>query len=187
MPSGYRSGKWYYRNTCGDPACTSMLLYVPHERSWSHGKDRVSHRVLGEIEIDYDDMREYDAELDRSDILERDFKAFVDERGADIPETVRSFPWSSLSMLSIAVLSPAGQPGEVCLSLAAPAGRSFVERYCGGDEQRIAGFEVVYAWRCDCPEQTLFIVERPGDFPAEPGYYGACPRCGSVALRVEGA
>lgn len=183
LPSGVIGGEAKRRPTCGDPACVSLLALVPHRtrsntgRKWKHPAS----------EIEGEEMAEYADAIDRGDVLERDFQRTIDERLADVPESMRSFPWNPAATIPIAVMSPAGQPGEVWMRLREPAARSFVEEYCGGDEGFPGRFEVIYAWRCGCPQQTVFVVERLTDLPEEAGFYGACPRCGAVALSVEGA
>lgn len=181
-PSGHLSGGWARQPTCGSPDCVSLLLYVPHKkvsRFWSGHRD-----PLLDVEIDYVEMAEFDDELGHDDELERDYEVFEDERGADIPESMTSFPWSSLSMVTIAMMAPVGEPSEISLRLSVPPRETFVGRYFGGDLSMAKSFEIIYAWRCGCPEQALYVLKTVEDIPEEPGYYGACPRCGSVALAV---
>lgn len=184
--SGHRSGKWFTRPSCGDPSCVSMLMYVPHKPSPSAARGKIK-LLRTEEEISYEEMRAYDEDLDQSDVLEREFQGYADERGADIPESARKAPWGMRSNISIATMARSRDVSDVGMILVAPARERFLERFCGGDERYLTSFEIVYAWRCNCPEQSVFVVESFEDFPDDPGYYGACPRCGAVALLVEEA
>jgi hypothetical protein len=187
MPSGHRSGLWFVFPTCGDPACTSLLMYVVDTAAKRKSKSRTHPAARSGIDTDigYDEMREYDDDLDCDDVLERDFQVFCDDdRGADLPVSASSFPWGPLSSISIAVRASANEPAEVGLRLPVPAREAFVERFFGNNPDILGSFDLIYVWRCACPEQAVFSVAAIDDLPSDPGFYGACPRCGAVAVEV---
>jgi hypothetical protein len=184
MPSGHRSGSWFSSPTCGDPACVAMVMYVG-SKGKRHGV-RYRSRALRPVytDLDYDEVLGYDLDLDCEDVLERDFEVFVDERGLDLSSATREFPWGTLSTVSIAVRAVSAEPSEIGMRLRCPTTEAFVERFCGGDPSVLGPFDLIYAWRCSCPEQTVLVARTLAELPDAVGFYGACPRCGAVAIEV---
>jgi len=186
--SGHRSGEWWEALTCGDPACVSLSFLVPRtrkRRAREHGHHKTTAFVMG-ADLEYDEeTREYTEELAFDDVLERDFDEVEDERIADVSAEAKAFAWSPVSASLVAVQVPPGVPGGIGLELHRPTAQAFLDEFCGGSPPPVLdNFDLIYVWRCDCPQQSTFEVVSLGDLPDLPGFYGACPRCGSVALRV---
>ena len=106
-----------------------------------------------------------------------------DIRGVDMLEGVYTEPWSPVSQASIAI-KLVGYEGEVSLTLRRKSSDAFVEDFCGGDFNYLAHFQFIYVWRCPCNLQTRIEWSKLAELPNEPGFYGACPGCGSIALEI---
>lgn len=198
LPPYHPSNVWRSIPTCGDEACKSVILFrpdlrvrkvpfVPHGRrkkpsqAWSLWNDLVDFEVAEEIN------RLSDAELAG---IERAFTLGTDDRLKDTPEAARKALYGRLSEVTIAVRLAAAQPAETTLTFDAKQGiRGFLRTYFGDDSQRMresveSMYDVLLLWRCGCPEQAVYVVRKPEDFPTEQGDYGVCARCSAAALEL---
>jgi hypothetical protein len=186
-PSGGHLGGWWHILTCGDPACVSMLEFVPHDSHGIRGGRSKGRRKCFSMdaEVEHDGRSErYRIEAEFDADLERDFEVLDDERLLDVSEQARAFPWSPVSTSLVAIRVPPGRSSSVGLELRQPVAQVLIEGFFGGSREAAAGFDLIYAWRCDCPQQATFVLETIDDLPSEVGFHGACPRCGAVALQV---
>lgn len=90
-----------------------------------------------------------------------------------------------------------GQAGRITLDVERERGVRPIEAFVRhlakvNEDQTAEAVRAIFAhtylivWACRCPESTLYVLEREA-FPNRDGWYGACPRCGAVALRIRTA
>jgi hypothetical protein len=154
--------------TCNDPACVSLALFRPDMRQrlpLTRGRQRP----------EYNDDEEV---------------IYTVERGKDIPLTARRSLWGRLSELSVAVRMYALGTAETAITLPRrnPVGE-FLRRFFGNNPKaavvKANAFDVLYLWRCNCPNQKSYVIRSLAEFPRRADEYGVCPRCTSTALVIE--
>jgi hypothetical protein len=198
LPPYHPSAVWRSMPTCGDEACKSVILFRPDlrvrevplvppgrhkrpSRAFKMWNDLVDFEVADEIN------RLTDAELAA---IERAFTLGVDERAADVSEVALQALYGRFSEVTIAVRMVGQNPAETTLTLDADTARgAFFRMYFGDDAPKLrksveSMYDVLFLWRCACPEQTVYVIRKPEDFPKEPGEYGVCGRCGAAALEL---
>lgn len=120
--------------------------------------------------------------------VEPGYEIREDERGIRRPEALTAI-WSRLSRVSVALRLVAEREAVISLVLdlrPGERGRDALARLvAGGDLTTLKNFDVVLAWRCSCPAQATWSIESPRHVPDEPGYYGICPVCRAMALKVD--
>ena len=200
MPTYSPSASFRSIPTCGSEACKSILLFRPELRLRAvipapHGKRDRRGLKLPEWETSWEmEPRKEILTLDATELaaLEAAFKLGTDESGQDITEAARTALWGRLSKLAIAVSLRAVEVGETSLTLSRRQPlHEFLRRFFGYDVEATLrsgfadAFDVVYLWRCSCPQQESYVVRKLSDFPARPGEYGVCSLCSSSALVIE--
>lgn len=194
MPAYSPNNNWRGIPTCGDVACKAILLVRPDlctpKNTRCSGTSKAKHRNCNPwdflVNIDIIDSL---TRLTESELLalERAFSLREDARGLDLPETARKALWGRLSNLTIAVrfVSEGAATTAVTLRRQGPL-KDFFQQFFGREAEPadVRCFDVLYLWRCECPEQTSYVVRSIGELPVLPGDYGVCPRCGAAALEV---
>lgn|GEM_PF-5305688 len=197
MPAYSPSSRFRALATCGDEACKSILLFRPEIRK--HHNDapcgRKNSWVRHYIEWpDHLNVETYDeiTDLDAAELaaLEAAFELGVNDIGEDISPEARKSLWGRLSMLSVAVHLRSEEAADTAITL--PAKRplaTFLRRYFGKDTEESAAvadaFDVLYLWRCRCPQQETYVLRSTADLPTAPGEYGTCTTCSAAALVIK--
>lgn len=197
MPPYSPNAIWRVMATCGDPACKGILYVRPDLRVRallpyyrSGGKSKWKGTPWDDV---WDiNVRKEIVELDATELaaLEYAFHLGVDERGLDLSERARKSLWGRLSQLSIAVHLRAEGPSDTALRLSRKQPlKEFLRMHFGKDVESAAvtadAFDVVYLWRCACPNQTSYAIKSLSEFPTETGEYGVCALCSAAALEIE--
>jgi hypothetical protein len=192
MPPYSPNAIWRNIQTCGDPACKSVLyvrpdLYIPLQVKPGKVFRRVP-PLPWEFMVDTDTL-DGASRLTETELaaLERAFSLRADERGLDVTETAKKALWGRLSKLTIAICLVSEGPTmtSIKLSKRGPL-KEFFSRFFGKEAEGgdVSCFDVLYLWRCDCPEQTSYVVRSIAELPVLPGDYGVCSRCGAAALEI---
>jgi hypothetical protein len=196
MPPYSPSNQFRTRPTCGDPACLALMTFRPELRLRAISKvypfkGRPGATYPWEFLAEAETYRRI-SHLDATELatLERAFQLGVDERGHDITEGARNSLWGKLSELSIAVHLRSTGLTDTALTLSRKQPlHEFLRRFFGRDVElaavTAAAFDVVYLWRCGCPQQEGYVIRSLAEFPSRPGDYGVCTMCASSALVIE--
>lgn len=192
---------WRSTPTCGDIACKSIMLFHPELRlrplppsAANRPPFRTPEPYIMWDEVEFDDEAHKEiTRLDAAELasLQEAFLLAEDERGKDLPEASRRSLWGRLSEMVIAVHLRATQGAETSVRLVGrDPHRSFLKQFFGGDSettrQAANAFDVLYLWRCSCPQQQVYVVKRLDDLPTEEGDYGVCTTCSAAALEIRG-
>lgn len=198
LPPYHPSAVWRSMPTCGEEACKSVILFrpdlrvrkVPYVPPGRHKKPSQAFKLWNDL-VDFDVAEEInrltDAELAA---IERAFTLGADERAADVPEKALQSFYGRFSEVVVAVRMVGVNPSETALMFpTSTARKDFFRMYFGGDslkarESAESMYDVLFLWRCACPEQTVYVIRKPEDFPKESGEYGVCGRCGAAALEL---
>ncbi len=198
LPPYHPSAVWRSMPTCGDEACKSVILFrpdlrirkVPGSPPKTCKKPSKAFKLWNDL-VDFEVAEEInkltDAELAA---IERIFTLGTDDRLLDVSEAARKSLYGRLSEITIAVRLASAKPAETSLVFGAEAGiGGFFRTYFGDDSNKMRKsvenmYDVLFLWRCACPEQTVYVVRKPQDFPKKSGEYGVCGRCGAAALEL---
>lgn len=199
--------------TCGKPECEASLAFSGHDpaptpralnHTYSKGgwtpKAKAGYKKRQELEelllidrLDVDraalekllevkELGEYDARYELSQ----------DTRGIR-QRAAQAALWHELSRVPVYLRLVARAEGHAAIRLFVPEGHTvlgyFVTKFFGGNIEYAAkvslAFRPLIAWRCACPAQTTWMLERLEHLPEQEGPIGVCPTCGACALRIE--
>jgi len=191
---------WLSMPTCGRPECKSVMLFRPDlhlrevpkviksPRHHHYPKGRQPRwNDLVDMSTAEDVNRLTEAELAA---IEKAFRLGTDERLADLPETARKAIFGRLSEVTVAIRLLAEKPAETTLEFDSETAQGDFFRMYFGDEAKSArevvgnAYDILLLWRCGCPEQTVYLIRNPAEFPCKPGEYGVCERCGAAAMEL---
>lgn len=188
---------WRSTAACSDLACKTLLTVRPDLRkrpSFVTFKGKKSAKPPSSFR--WEDLRELKPQqeilfLDDIELaaLQKAFQLSFDERGVDVPEKAQTALWGRMSKLSIAVHLRAPIAGETSVTLADDEPfKEFTRRFLGRSNEEmlsmLCAFDVIYLWRCSCPQQQVYIIRTREEFPKRPGEYGVCPLCSAAALEI---
>jgi len=198
MPTYSPSASFRAIPTCGSEACKSILLFRPELRlrevilPVQNNRDQRGRKFM-EWEPSWEMAPRLEiTTLDATELaaLEAAFHLGTDESGQDISETARTSLWGRLSQLAVAVNLHSTTVGDTAITLSKRQPlQGFLRRFFGHDVEAASvlaeAFDVIYLWRCGCPQQESYVIKTLSEFPSQPGAYGVCSLCSSSALVIE--
>lgn len=194
---------WMSTPCCKDEACQTIVFVRPDLRRVPaisfggrklKGKSGKGDRHLWDVVADVAEVVEAITCLDAAELtaVEKAYCPKADERGLDVSQVAKQSPWGRLSEVTVAVhlRSTEGATTSVLLRTRLPGEKPvdvFLRRYFGKDatdETLVDAFNILYLWRCHCPQQKVYMIRHRDYFPTEPGDYGFCSSCGAAALEI---